>query len=55
MSEIIGLLLRHLLTGFGAAMIARGLPPSSAETLTGAVAILGGLAWSYIQKRRAAK
>lgn len=51
-SAIVGLLLRHLLTGIGAALIAKGMPPTSVETLSGAVVILGGLVWSYIQKRR---
>jgi hypothetical protein len=55
MTALLGLLARHLLTGVGAALVAKGMPPTSAETLTGAVAILGGLAWSYIQKRLAAR
>jgi hypothetical protein len=55
MSEIIGLLLRHVLTGVGAALISHGVNATDAQTLIGAISVLGGLVWSYIQKRQAAK
>jgi hypothetical protein len=55
MSTILGLLARHFLTGMGAALISRGLDPTSAETLVGGASILGGLIWSWWQKRQAAK
>lgn len=51
-ATLVGLILRHVLTGFGAVLVAKGLPPTSAETITGAIAVIGGLVWSYIQKRR---
>lgn len=55
MSEILGLIIRHALTGVGAAFISHGVSATDAQTLVGAVSVIGGLLWSYIQKRRAAK
>lgn len=52
-AEIFGLLSRHLLTGMGAVLVSKGVDPTSAETLVGAASVVGGLVWSYIQKKRA--
>lgn len=52
MGALVGLFLRHVLTGAGAVLVSRGLDPTSAETLVGAATVLGGLAWSWLQKKK---
>jgi len=55
-SVVIGAFARHILTTIGGMLVSRGLIESSAaEPLAGAVIIIGGVIWSIIQKKRAAK
>lgn len=52
MQAIIGLILRHALTGVGAVLVAKGADPTSVESIVGGVAAAAGLAWSWWQKKR---
>lgn len=49
-ATILALFARHFLTGFGAVLVAKGLNPTDADTIVGALSIVGGLAWSAYQK-----
>lgn len=45
--------IRHTITTLGGALVAAGdLQPGELETLGGGAAILFGIAWSFIAKRR---
>jgi hypothetical protein len=51
-----GLLARHALTVAGGGLVAKGvISASMLEPTVGAVLTLGGVLWSYIQKKRALK
>jgi hypothetical protein len=55
-SVIVGSFVRHLLTTAGGYLVSRGLlDASQVEPFAGAVLIIGGIVWSIIQKRSAAK
>lgn len=52
MNTLIALTLRHLLTGIGGALVAKGYLDSGAvEAIIGALASLGGVLWSVMQKK----
>lgn len=51
MQAILGLVLRHLLTGAGAVLVAKGIADeATVSSLVGAVTTLAGIAWSVWQK-----
>lgn len=50
MKELIGLLIRHALTAFGASEF---LKDDSVNQLAGAVMLIGGVVWSIVQKKKA--
>lgn len=53
-SDIIGGVIRHLVTSAGGALVAHGLITSTQLTdVAGALALLIGVAWSMYQKYRA--
>lgn len=56
LKELIGGVVRHVLTLGGGALVANGaLDATQAETLVGAAMAIFGVAWSIWAKRRAAK
>lgn len=53
MQAIFGLLARHLLTGVGGALVSKGIITTSmVEPVLGAITLLGGVIWSYAQKKK---
>lgn len=51
MEAILGLIARHLLTGVGSVLIAKGIADeATVSSLIGAVSTLGGIAWSVWHK-----
>ena len=53
---VIGLILRHLLTGAGAVVVEKGLSSSDdVQALIGALSTVAGIAWSIWQKYRTQK
>lgn len=53
---VFGLLARHVLTAIGGILVAQGIIDQSAvEGVTGALATLGGVVWSVIQKKKSGK
>ena len=56
LKELVGGIVRHVLTIAGGALTANGaLDPSQSETLIGAFMAVFGVAWSVWAKRRVAK
>jgi hypothetical protein len=57
LKPFIGSLVRHGVTSAGALLAAQGLTVSAtdSETLTGALLVVVGLVWSFVEKKLAAK
>ena len=52
----LGLIARHVLTTLGGMAVAKGwIDSSQLEPVAGALLVLGGVAWSILQKQKAAK
>jgi hypothetical protein len=53
---VIGAFARHLLTTLGGVLVSKGIIESShVEPLAGALLVIGGVVWSLLQKKRAAR
>ena len=52
-SGVIGGLIRHLITVFGGGLVAQGLVTASElDVIGGAIAIIAGVAWSVVAKKK---
>lgn len=52
-SAVIGLILRHFISGIGAALVAKGyLDTSALEAISGGAMALVGVVLSYLNKKR---
>lgn len=55
LKTLFGLLFRGALISLGGYGIAESVSPADLEAISGAAAIVGGLVWSYFEKKAAAR